>query len=181
MARLKKNTQWELLESLPFVKGGKLFFFGKVRLTDKNHQMQPPVYLVGFRVARKVYWVATDRADLTAEQIAFIYLLRWEIETFFGWWKRHLKVYHLISRNRHGLLLELLSALITYLLLVLYCYRLYGERKPAIRRLRQWRGQIRDKTGYAIYMVNIQIDVDVLSRLLLFHIEAICQPEISGL
>jgi IS4 transposase len=36
--------------------------------------------------------VATDRADLTAEQIAFIYSLRWEIEKLFSWWKRHLKV-----------------------------------------------------------------------------------------
>ena len=41
-------------------------------------------------------------------------MLRWEIETFFGWWKRHLKVYHLISRNRHGLLLQLLSGLFTH-------------------------------------------------------------------
>jgi len=26
-----------------------------------------------------------------------IYKLRWQIEIFFGWWKRHLKVYHLIA------------------------------------------------------------------------------------
>jgi len=25
------------------------------------------------------------------------YKLRWEIEKFFAWWKRHLKVYHLIG------------------------------------------------------------------------------------
>ena len=88
--------------------------------------MRHPVYLVGYRVRSKVYWVATDRPDLSAEQIAFIYSLRWEIETLFGWWKRHLKVYHFISRNPHGLLLQLLGSLITYLLLILYCYRLYG-------------------------------------------------------
>ena len=46
--------------------------------------------------------------------------MRWEIETFFAWWKRHLKVYHLISRNPHGVLLQLLAGLATYLLLVLY-------------------------------------------------------------
>jgi hypothetical protein len=36
---------------------------------------------------------ATDRFDLTGEQIAFACKLRWKIETFFAWWKRHLKVY----------------------------------------------------------------------------------------
>jgi hypothetical protein len=167
-ARLKKNTKWELIEKLPFEKSGKVFFFGKVLLGDENHKMKHPVYLVGFRVRKKVYWVATDRVDLTAEQIAFIYSLRWEIEKLFCWWKRHLKVYHLISRNRHGMLLQVLAGLITYLLLILYCHLLYGERKPSIRRLRELRGQIRKETGYVIYVVNIQINVEVLADLLFF-------------
>ena len=173
VARLKKNTQWEVLQHLPFVKGGKIFFFGQVRLGDKQHQMQTPVYLVGFRIRRKVYWVATDRADLTAEEIAFIYSLRWEIEKLFSWWKRYLKVYHLISRNPHGMFLQLLAGLIAYLLFVLYCYRLYGEKKPSIRRLRQLRWRIRQETGRVVYMVNLHIDVEVLALLLLFYIHAI--------
>ena len=41
--------------------------------------------------------------ELPAEEIALIYKLRWEIETFFAWWKRHLRVYHLIARSEHGL------------------------------------------------------------------------------
>ncbi len=142
--------------------------------------MQHPVFVVGFRVKNKVYWVITDRADLTAEQIAFIDSLRWErncppegIEKLFGWWKRHLKVYHLISRNRHGMLLQLLAGLITYLLLILYCYRLYGEKKPSIRRLRELRWRIRQETGGVIYIVNLQIDVEILALLLLFYIHAI--------
>ena len=172
VARLKNNTKWEVLEKLPFDKNSKVFFFAKVQLGDENHRMQHPVYLVGFRVGKKIFWIATDRADLTAEEIAFIYSLRWEIEKLFSWWKRHLKVYHLISRNRHGMLLQLLSGLITYLLLVLYCYQLYGE-KPSIRRLRELRRRIRKETGYVIYLVNIQINVQVIALLLLFSIHAI--------
>ena len=173
VARLKKNTQWNIVHQLPFVKGGKVLFFAQVQLGDKNHQMNTPVYLVGYRVRRKTYWVATDRADLSAEQIAFIYSLRWEIETLFGWWKRHLKVYHLISRNRHGMLIQLLGGLITYLLFVLYCYRLYGERKPSIKRLRELRWRIRQETGQVVYVINLQIDVEVIALLLLFYIHAI--------
>jgi len=172
VARLKNNTRWEVLETLPFHKNSKVFFFARVQLGDENHGMQHPVYLVGFRVGKKIFWVATDRADLTAEEIAFIYSLRWEIEKLFSWWKRHLKVYHLMSRNRHGMLLQLLSGLITYLLLVLYCYQLYGE-KPSIRRLRELRRRIRKETGYVIYLVNIQVNIEAIVLLLLFYIHAI--------
>ena len=173
VARLKKNTQRQILQPLPFLKGGPIFFFAQVQLGDKNHQMRHPVYLVGYRIRSKAYWVATDRADLSAEQIAFIYSLRWEIETLFGWWKRHLKVYHFISRNPHGLLLQLLAGLITYLLLILYCYRLYGEKKPSIRRLRELRWRIRQETAGVIYIINVEIDIEVLALLLLFYIHAI--------
>ena len=78
--------------------------------------MRHPLFLIGFKSRGTVYWVVTDRADLTAEQIAFIFALKWEIETFFAWWKKHLQVYHLISRNAHGLFLQLLAGLVTYLL-----------------------------------------------------------------
>ena len=153
VARIKKNTHWEVEEMLPFPKGTPIFFFAKVRLGDKAHRMKHLVFLVGFRIRGKVYWVITDREDLTAEQIAFIFALRWEIEELFAWWKRHLKVYHLISRNRHGLLLQLLAGLITYLLLVLYFHQQYGER-PSIRRLRQLRRQIRQESAALLYLPN---------------------------
>ena len=45
--------------------------------------------------------MATNRFDLAAEDLALIYKLRWEIENFFGWWKQHLKVYHLIARSEY--------------------------------------------------------------------------------
>jgi len=40
------------------------------------------LHLVGYKVGNKKYWVATDRFDLTAEQIALIYKLRWNVESF---------------------------------------------------------------------------------------------------
>lgn len=151
VARLKKNTQYEILEDLPFQKGSSIFFFAKVILGGTAHQMVHPVFLVGFKSRGKLYWVATDRQDLTAEQIAFIFSLRWRIETFFAWWKRHLNVYHLISRSPHGVLVQLLSGLITYLLLVIYFHRRYGE-KPSLERLRQLRRDIRHESCAPIHI-----------------------------
>ena len=58
--------------------------------------------LAPYRIDQVDYYVATDRFDLTAEQVAFAYKLRWDIEKFFGWWKQHLNVYHVIARSAHN-------------------------------------------------------------------------------
>lgn len=94
----------------------------------------------------KEYWVATDRYDLTAEQIALIYKLRWNIEIFFGWWKRHLHVYHLIARTPYGVMVQMLAGLITYLLLAIYCHTEYAE-KVSIRRVRELRIKIKNEAA----------------------------------
>ena len=90
------------------------------------------------------YWVATDRRDLAAEQVAFVYKLRWQIEKFFAWWKRHLKVYHLVARTEYGLMVQILSGLITYLLLAIYCHKHYQE-KVSIKRVRELRIKIQNE------------------------------------
>ena len=148
VARIRNKAQRAILKQLPIPSNTALFFFAQVRLGDAAHRMRHPLFLVGFKSRGKVYWVVTDRADLTAEQIAFIFALRWEVETFFAWWKKHLDVYHLIARNPHGVLLQLLAGRITYLLLVLYFHQRYGER-PSLRRRRQMRRQMRREATLA--------------------------------
>jgi len=102
------------------------------------NQTEKPVRLIGYRGEGKEYWVATDRHDLTAEDIASIYKLRWDIKIFFGWWKRHLKVYHLIARSQYGLMVQILAGLITYILLAIYCHNNFKE-KVSIKRVRELR------------------------------------------
>jgi len=98
------------------------------------------------------YWIATDRFDLTTEEIALIYQLRWEVEKFFKWWKQHLHVYHLIARSEYGLMVQILTGLITYLLLAIYCQEQHGE-KVSIRRVRELRAKINNELRHiaAIY------------------------------
>ena len=57
-------------------------------------------------------------------------------------WKRYLHVYPLIARSPYGLMMQLLSGLITYLLLVIYFHRRFDE-PPSLSRLRQLRRDIR--------------------------------------
>ena len=49
-----------------------------------------------------------------------------------------MKVYWLIARSKHGMLLQLLSGLITYILFLLYCSINFDE-PPNIKRLRELR------------------------------------------
>jgi hypothetical protein len=142
VCRIRENTIKTCLESFPVAPGGIVFYDAKVLLGKEGvNQTLSPLRLVGYTIAGKSYWVATNRFDLTAKQIAQIYKLRWDIETFFAWWKRHLKVYHLISRSRHGLMVQMLAGLITYLLLAIYCHEQHGE-PVSIRLVRQIQYQI---------------------------------------
>ena len=149
VCRIRANTKKVCLKTNE-VKSDSFVFCDAVVLlgTPCANQTEKEIRLVGFTVDGKEFWVATDRHDLSAEQIAFIYKLRWDIEKFFGWWKRHLKVYHLICRSEHGLMVQILAGLITYLLLAIYCHDEHGE-KVTIKRVRELRNKIRNESRYA--------------------------------
>jgi hypothetical protein len=145
VCRIKAKTAKAVIEE-NLVSPGSIVFYDAVVLlgTAGINQTKKPLRLVGYEVDGVQYWIATNRYDLSAEQVAAAYKLRWDIENFFGWWKRHLKVYHLITRSQHGLMVQILAGLITYLLLAIYCHKHYQE-KVSIKRVRQLRMQIQNE------------------------------------
>lgn len=144
--RIKASTTKTLIKEHKLNPGSIVFYDAEVLLgtVENNNQTENSVRLVGYRVDGVDYWVATDRRDLTAEQIAKIYKLRWQIENFFAWWKRHLRVYHLIARSEYWLMVQILGGLITYLLLAIYCHTNHKE-PVSIKRVRQLRIQIQNE------------------------------------
>ena len=147
VCRIKEATHKEIIEQFPVKENSHVFFDAMVLLgTPDVNQTKKPIHLVGYNIEGKSYWVATNRFDLLAEQVALVYKLRWDIESFFAWWKRHLKVYHLFARSKNGLMVQILSGLITYLLLAIYCQEQHGE-PVSIRRVRQLRNQIRNEAA----------------------------------
>jgi len=142
VCRVKSNAQKTIVRELPIPDSSNVIFFAEVYLGDEQHRTKNSLRLVGYKVGKKLFWFATNRKDLSATEIAIIYHLRWEVEKFFAWWKRHLNVYHLIARSPYGLMMQLLAGLITYLLLVLYFYWRYNEY-PSLLLLRQLRRDIR--------------------------------------
>jgi hypothetical protein len=144
VCRIRKSAKKTIIKENTLIPGSIVFYDSIVILgsNEKNITMKP-VRVIAYRIMNKTYWVATDRFDLSAEQIAHIFHLRWKIEIFFGWWKRHLKVYHLIARSQHALMIQLLAGLITYLLLAIYCHEKFKD-KVSIQRVRQLRIAIRN-------------------------------------
>ncbi len=59
-------------------------------------------------------------------------------------------MYHLIARSEHGLMVQILAGLITYLLLAIYCYRQFNER-VFIKRVRQLRIKIQNELRADIF------------------------------
>ncbi len=149
ICRIKASTKRQEINKNDLKPDSIVFYDAVVLLgTPGVNQTQRPVRLIGYRVENTDYWVATDRHDLSAEQIAFAYKLRWNIEIFFGWWKRHLKVYHLISRSKYGLMVQMLAGLITYILLAIYCHDEYQE-PVSVLRLREICFKIRNEVSLA--------------------------------
>ena len=144
--RIKAGTIKTLIEEHKVNPDSIVFYDAEVLsgTVENNKQTEKSVRLVGYRIKGVDYWIATDRRDLTAEQIAYIYKLRWEIESFFAWWKRHLGVYHLIARSEYGLMVQMLGGLITYLLLAIYCRKTHNE-PVSIKRVRGLRIQIQNE------------------------------------
>lgn len=151
--RIKAGTKKTVIKAHEIDPDNCIFFDAIVLLgTPGTNRTKQELRLVGYEIQGIKYWIATNRYDLTAEQIASIYKLRWDIEKFFAWWKRHLKVYHLIARSEHGLMVQILAGLITYLLLAIYCHQQHNE-SVNIQRVRELRIKIDNelRSGKSIF------------------------------
>ena len=146
VCRIKAGTIKTCLETYTVPETGPVFHDALMRLgSPRANQTQRPVRVVGYWVDSKRFWVATNRLDLPATDIAQIYKLRWEIEKFFGWWKQHLNVYPLIARSAYGFMVQVLGGLITYLLLAIYCHKHFQER-VSLNRVRELRINIQNES-----------------------------------
>jgi hypothetical protein len=145
VCRIRKSTRKKIIAQYEVPPGSHVFLDVLALLgTANQNQTEKPVRVVGYKVDGNEFYVATDRFDLSAEDVALVYKLRWDIESFFGWWKQHLNVYHLIARSAHGLMAQILGGLITYLLLAIYCEEEHQE-KVSIARVRELRLKIRNE------------------------------------
>jgi len=64
--------------------------------------------------------LATNDLDSPAQVIGERYKDRWQIELFFKWIKQHLNIKRFLGRSENAVRIQILTALIAYLLLALY-------------------------------------------------------------
>ena len=76
----------------------------------------------------ETWWLLTDQLELAAELVALGYRFRWTIELFFRWLKCVLGCKQLLTTSANGVALQIYTALIAGLLIVLWT-----GRKPTKR------------------------------------------------
>lgn len=146
ICRIKERSRKSPLRENAIKPDSPVFYDAVVLLGTKGvNQTKKQHRVVAYKVDCTSYWVATDRFDLASEDIMAIYKLRWNIETFFGWWKQHLNVYHHLARGSYGMMVQLLAGLITFLLLAIYCRNEFDE-PVSIKRVRQLKNAIRTES-----------------------------------
>ena len=62
----------------------------------------------------------SNNLSATAQEIADTYKARWQIELLFKWLKQHLQLKRFLGRSANAVKLQILCAMIAYLLLKLY-------------------------------------------------------------
>jgi IS4 transposase len=93
-------------------------------LSDRSERLGqgdngPVVRVVEIHAAGQTFVLITSREDLPAEIVGLIYRYRWQIELFFKWFKTILGCRHWLAESPRGVAIQLYSALIATLLLML--------------------------------------------------------------
>jgi hypothetical protein len=122
VTRLKKNSPVHPLEERAAI-GEGIVFDRMVRLSDRlmsqrRNPFDAPVRLVGVTIetGREIVLLTND-LDAPATEIARLYKARWQIELFFKWIKQNLKIGHFLGASRNAATIQIMAALIAYLLL----------------------------------------------------------------
>lgn len=125
VTRAKRNAKLELVERRPLTEDDcretNIVRDEIVRHTNKNTSritLQFPLRRVTVvRDDGKPMEIISNDLKRPAREIAALYRRRWRIELLFRWLKQHLKIKRFLGRSQNAVKLQILAALITYILL----------------------------------------------------------------
>lgn len=122
VGRMKQNACYEVLETKLAI-GEGVISDEIIQLSSKQAKKDCPTSLRRMTFCRKedgkmLVFISNDM-NRSAQEIADLYKQRWQIELFFKWIKQNLKIKTFIGRSENAVMIQVLVALITYLLLKL--------------------------------------------------------------
>jgi len=138
VTRPKSNARYEIVKRRPLRKrigdGFKVIDDADVRLaTQGKTKLAVPVRRVRLKRADGTQLsIITNDRKRSAIAIAMLYKARWQIELLFRWIKQHLQLRKFLGRGENAIRLQILAAMIAYLLLRITA-RTYRLTLPAIR------------------------------------------------
>ena len=91
------------------------------------------------RESGETYSFITNNFELRAEQVAFVYKQRWQIELFFKWIKQNLKIESFLGTSKNAVLSQIWIAMIFYLILayIKFQTRFKGSLLELTRMIRE--------------------------------------------
>ena len=123
VTRLKKNSPTSLIETRPTDPDGpvvadRVAFLSKRLAASRKNPFDKPVRLLDVRTdsGRTITLVSND-LDAPAAEVAALYKQRWQVELFFKWIKQNLKIRHFLGTSENAVCIQIVTALIAYLLL----------------------------------------------------------------
>ena len=119
ITRAKRNMQWKRLVSRPVDRSKGLRCDQTICLTGVKAEKNYPEVLRRVKFydveTKTTYVFLTNNFILTAQQIADLYKLRWQIELFFKWIKGHLKIKVFWGESENAVRTQIWVAVCTYL------------------------------------------------------------------
>jgi IS4 transposase len=123
VTRLKSNTPFEVVEDRPVAPGSSILsdrtgYLPKRLAASRRNPMSGLVREVKVTIdTGKVLRIFTNDLTASARQIADLYKRRWAIELFFRWVKQTLKISHFLGTSENAVRIQVVVALIAFLLL----------------------------------------------------------------
>ena len=125
VTRFRRDAALRFLREVPVADGPVVrdsivaFRIQKPRGGHLNSYSTPLRRIEVRRPDAAVLVLATNDLDSNAEEIAQMYKQRWQIELLFKWVKQHLQIRRFLGRNENAARIQVLTALIAYMLVLL--------------------------------------------------------------
>lgn len=123
VTRLKTNTPFAMVEDRPIAPGSSILsdrtgYLPKRLAASRRNPMSGLVREVRVTIETgKVLRIFTNDLTASAQEIADLYKRRWAIELFFRWIKQTLKIGHFVGTSENAVRIQIVVALIAFLLL----------------------------------------------------------------